>query len=64
MKRLYKNNLDRKIFGVCSGLAEYFDCDPTIVRLIAVVLAIFTCSLAFWVYIIAAIVMPNKGTII
>lgn len=36
-KRLYRSNRDVMICGVCGGIAEYFDIDPTIVRLIAVV---------------------------
>ena len=63
MKRLYKNKQEKKIFGVCAGLAEYLECDPTIVRLIFIVLAICTFSFGFWVYIIAALIMPNKGMV-
>ena len=33
-KRLTKSKTEKKIFGVCGGIAEYLDCDPTIVRLI------------------------------
>ena len=36
-KRLVKGK-DRKLFGVCSGIADYFDCDPTIVRILFLVL--------------------------
>ena len=61
MKKLYKNKQEGKILGVCAGLAEYLDCDPTIVRLITVGLAIFTCSIVFWIYIIAALIMPDKN---
>ena len=58
-KRLYKSTVDRKIAGVCGGVAEYFDVDPTIVRLIwvAVVLIFGTGIL---LYIIAAIVMSDN----
>lgn len=57
MKRLRKS-YDRKLLGVCGGIAEYFNIDPTIVRLIWVflVLCIGTGVLA---YLIAAIVMPE-----
>ena len=56
-KRLYKGN-DRKIFGVCSGLAEYFDMDPTIVRLIFLVgFLVFGTGLIL--YIVLAILMPD-----
>jgi phage shock protein C len=64
MKRLYKNRQNKMIFGVCAGLAEYFDCDPTIIRLITVGLAILTCTFVFWVYIIAAIIMPDKSRVL
>jgi phage shock protein C len=37
-KRLYRSRTDRMIAGVCGGIAEYFDIDPVIVRIIAVVL--------------------------
>ncbi len=59
MKRLHKGQ-DRKIFGVCSGVAEYFNIDPTIVRLIwGVLILVYGVGLA--VYIIAAIIMPNEA---
>ena len=63
MRRLYKIKQQRKFLGVCAGLAEFFDCDPTIVRLITIGLAICTFSLVFWIYIIAALIMPEKVTI-
>lgn len=37
-KKLYKSSTDKKISGVCGGIAEYFDIDPTLVRVIAVLL--------------------------
>ena len=63
MKKLYKNKKEGKILGVCAGIAEYFDCDPTIVRLITVMLAFSTYSIGFWIYIIAAFVIPDKNDI-
>jgi phage shock protein C len=38
MKKLYRSQKDKKIAGVCAGLAEYFDIDPTIVRIIFILL--------------------------
>lgn len=57
-KRLYKSATDKKICGVCAGIAEYFDIDPTLVRLAWVV---FTClgGSGVLAYIIAAIVLPD-----
>lgn len=56
-KRLCKSRNDKMLFGVCAGIAEYFDVDPTLVRLGAAVL-VFT-SVGIPAYIIAAIVMPE-----
>ena len=58
-KRLYKSNTDRKLSGVCGGIAEYFNCDSTLIRLAWVA---FTClgGSGLLAYIIAAIVMPDR----
>ena len=58
MKRLVRSNKDSKICGVCGGIAEYFGIDSTLVRLLTVLLVLFG-GVSIWVYIIAAIVMPN-----
>lgn len=56
-KRLYKSRNDQIICGVCGGIAEYFDVDPTLVRIAAALLC--TTGSGFLVYIVAAIVMPE-----
>ncbi len=58
-KRLYKSNTDKKIDGVCAGIAEYFDIDPTIIRLAWVLVSLFVGS-GIIAYIIAMIVLPSK----
>ncbi|MBE6618878.1 MAG: PspC domain-containing protein [Ruminococcaceae bacterium] len=58
-KKLYKSNKDKMIDGVCAGIGEYFDIDPTLVRLGCVALAIFGGS-GVLAYIIAAIVIPRR----
>ncbi|MBQ4052242.1 MAG: PspC domain-containing protein [Clostridia bacterium] len=58
-KKLYKSSTDKKLCGVCGGLAEFFGIDSTIVRLI-LVLAILFAGCGILAYIIAALVMPNK----
>ena len=58
-KKLYRSRTDRKIWGVCGGLAEYFDIDPTLVRIIAVA-SLFVGTFGFWVYIIARFAIPEK----
>lgn len=58
-KRLYRSRDDRMISGVCGGIAEYFDLDPTVVRLAAVALLFVTSGAVIVVYIIMAIVVPE-----
>ena len=57
MRRLYKSRRDRVIDGVCGGIAEYFDIDPVIVRLIAVIL-LFTGGTGLIAYIVGMIIIP------
>ncbi len=58
-KKLTKSN-NKMICGVCAGIAEYFDMDVSLVRLITLCLIAFA-GLSIWVYIIAAIVLPDAG---
>ena len=58
-KRLYKNHADKKLCGVCSGIAKYFDIDPTVVRLALVLFCLLGGS-GILAYIICAIVMPDE----
>jgi phage shock protein PspC (stress-responsive transcriptional regulator) len=57
-RRLTRLAYDKKIGGVCSGLAKYFDADPTLVRLVVLTLAIVTGGLGFLAYLAAWIIMP------
>lgn len=58
MKKLYKSSTDRKICGVCGGIAEYFGIDSTVVRLIFVIFGLVSVGVLF--YIIAALLMPQE----
>lgn len=58
-KKLYRTNYNKMIGGVCNGLSEYFNIDPTIVRL-AWVLFSFFYGFGILAYIIALIIMPVK----
>lgn len=60
-KRFYKSRTDKKLAGVCAGVAEYFEVDPTLVRLIWVVFT-FAGGAGILAYIIAAIIMPEAPT--
>ncbi len=57
-KRLYKSNLNKMLCGVCGGIAEYFNIDPTLVRLGLVVFSLAGGS-GVLAYIIAAIIIPE-----
>ena len=60
-KKLYRSTTDRKLAGVCGGLAEYLGIDSTIVRLIFAALVIFA-GTGILAYIIAAIIIPEDTT--
>lgn len=60
--KLYLDQDDKKIAGVCSGLAAYFDIDVTVVRILMLVAAIVGVSIGFWIYIIIWIVAPKALT--
>ena len=62
-KRLYKSNENRKISGVCGGIAEFFNIDPTLVRLGWVLFCALGGS-GIIAYIIAAIIIPTNPTYI
>ncbi len=57
-KKLYRSNKDKKICGVCGGIAEYFDIDSTLVRLGCIIAC--CCSIGILAYFIAAIIMPSQ----
>lgn len=60
MKCVYRSKTDKKIFGVCGGIGEAYNVDPTLVRLIVVFLALATGLLPMVItYIVASFLMPN-----
>ena len=62
MKKLYKIEHGKKLCGVCGGIAEYFNIDVTMVRLITVVLSLFWFT-GVIAYFVAAIILPSKSDI-
>lgn len=58
-KRLYKSRTDKKIDGVCAGIANYFNLDPTLVR-IALVLFCLLGGSGILAYIICALIIPRE----
>ncbi len=57
-KRIFKSNRNKVLTGTCGGLGEYFNIDPTIVRLIFVAIC-FAGGSGLFIYIIAALIIPN-----
>lgn len=57
-KRLYRAKTERRICGVCGGIAEYFDVDPTLIRLLVAAFCILTGAGVFG-YFIAALIIPE-----
>lgn len=62
-KRLYRSTTERMIAGVCGGLADYFDADPTIVRLLFVILALFGIAPAVILYLVMWIIVPELSDV-
>ena len=61
MKRLYLSDTNKKIAGVCGGIGEMLDVDPTFIRLLAVVLGLFTGIFPFVIgYLIAWWIIPHR----
>ncbi len=58
MKKLCRSEKEKKIAGVCGGIAEYMDLDPTLIRVLWV-LFIFLGGSGLLAYIICAIIMPS-----
>ena len=58
-KKLYRSVSDRKIAGVCAGVADYFDMDPTLVRLGWAVVSVFL-LIGIVAYIAGALIIPEK----
>lgn len=57
--KIYKSRTDKMFCGVCGGLAKYFECDSTIIRLAAALLGLcYGCGLL--AYILAAIIIPKE----
>ena len=61
MKKLYKSRENKVLFGVIGGIGEYFDVDPVILRVVWVLLAVFTAFIpGIIVYCFASFIMPKQ----
>lgn len=61
MKKLYLSQTDKKLCGVCGGIAEFFNIDSTLVRLLWVLLSIFTAGFpGILAYILSCMIIPKQ----
>lgn len=58
MKKLYKSKTDKKIEGVCAGVGNYLNIDPTAVRAVWAIVTLFTVGVGILAYIACAAIMP------
>ena len=63
-KKLYKIEEGRKIEGVCGGLAEYLNVDPTLIRVIWALVTLGSAGVGLIAYIICAVIMPKKSEVV
>jgi len=60
-KKLTRDNANKKLFGVCAGVANYFDSDPTIIRLAFVIFTLCG-GCGILLYLVMALIMPTDGS--
>lgn len=63
-RKLYRSSSNKKISGVCGGIGNYFNVDANLIRILLVVLAIFSnvgVGLILVAYIVAAVILPEDG---
>lgn len=62
-KRLYKVDHDKKLMGVCGGLAEYLNIDPTVIRIAWIIFTLISVGTGILIYVICALVFPEKSEV-
>lgn len=60
VKRLYRSGKNKILGGICGGLGDYFDMDPTLVRLIWIILTLISLGAGILAYLIAWVIMPKN----
>lgn len=59
MKKLYRSKSDRKLAGVCGGIAEYLGIDPTVVRAVWAIVSVFI-PVGILAYVVCAVIIPEE----
>lgn len=60
MKKLYLSDTNKKLGGVCGGMGEYFDIDPTLVRVIFILITLLSFGLGIIGYLLIWLIIPRK----
>jgi phage shock protein C len=60
MKKLFLSTADRKIGGVCGGIGEYLERDPTVIRILFILLVLFSFGFAVFAYLAMWLIIPKK----
>lgn len=60
MKKLYKSKIDKKVCGVCGGMAEHLNVDSTLIRLGVAFVTLCSVGLGIVAYIVAAVIIPEQ----
>ena len=60
MKKLYLSDTDKKLGGVCGGLGEYFEKDPTLIRILFILITLMSFGLGIIAYILIWMIIPRK----
>lgn len=60
MKKLYRSTRDSKLFGLCGGIAEAYNIDATLLRILLIVVTIFSSGIVIFIYLLAGLVVPKE----
>lgn len=61
MKRLYLSETDRKLGGVCGGIGEYFERDSTVIRVLFILIALFSFGFGILAYLAMWLIIPKQS---
>lgn len=61
MTKLYRSQRDKKLFGLCGGLAESFNIDATLLRLVVVITGFFSAGTTILLYLLGSMVIPKES---
>lgn len=63
-KKLVRSRTNRTFCGVCGGIGEYLNVDPTLVRLVWLLCSLVSCGTGLFVYLVAALIIPEDDSVV